>query len=63
MRVLFCALAIVLMGLSGPLVAAQPTNQELSKRVADLQRRVERLEHREKAETQAEKKAAKAKPK
>jgi hypothetical protein len=65
MRVLICALFIALAGMPGLVAAAQaPSNQELSKRADELERRVERLEKRESAETKAEKRAeAKAKAK
>ena len=64
MRVLICALFIALAGMPGLVAAAQaPSNQELSKRADDLERRIERLERIERAETKAEqeKKEARAK--
>ena len=58
MRHILCALAIVIAGMPAPVFAADaPTNEQLRKRLQDLDRRIERLERREKAETKAERKA------
>jgi hypothetical protein len=58
MRVLICALFMAIAGMPGLVAAAQaPSNQELSSRADALERRIERLERREKTETKAERKA------
>jgi hypothetical protein len=55
MRVLICALFMAIAGMPGLVAAAQaPSNQELSSRADALERRIERLERKEKAETKAE---------
>jgi hypothetical protein len=61
MRYILCALAIVLAGLPAPVFAADaPTNDQLRKRLQDLDRRIDRLERRERSETQSERADAKA---
>jgi len=61
MRLIYCTLALALMGMPAPLLAAEtPSNADIAKRLRDLDRRIERLEKAEKAdraETQAERKA------
>src|SRR5688572_23090393 len=57
MRVLICALFMALAGMPGLVAAAAPSNQELSSRADALERRIERLERRERTETKVERKA------
>jgi hypothetical protein len=59
MRVLICALSLALAAMPGLVAAADkaPSNKELSRQVDELERRVQRLEKSEKAETKAEKQA------
>jgi len=59
MRVLICALFLALAAMPGLVAAAEkaPSNKELSNQVDQLERRVQRLEKREQAETKAEKEA------
>lgn len=55
MRHIHGALLIALAGLPGYLSAAQsPSNQELSRQIDSLERRVQRLERAEKKETRQE---------
>ena len=63
MRLIHGALLIALAGLPGYLSAAQsPSNQELSRQIDSLERRVQRLERGENKETRQEKREeAKAK--
>ena len=62
MRLIYCTLAMALIGMPAPLMAAEtPTNADIAKRLRDLDRRIERLEKIEKAETKTEKKAAERK--
>ena len=64
MRVLICALFMALAGMPGLVAAAQaPSNQELSNRADALERRIERLERREKGETKAERERREARAK
>lgn len=59
MRSILCALVVWLAAMPAPLVAADaaPTNEQLQKRLRDLDRRIERLERRERSETRAERQA------
>ena len=59
MRYILCALVLAIAGMPAPVLAADaaPTNEQLRKRLQDLDRRIERLERREKMETQAERRA------
>src|SRR5688572_10579323 len=64
MRLIYCTLAMALLAMPVPLMAAEtPTNADIAKRLRDLDRRIERLEKSEKAETKAERKADAAKAK
>lgn len=65
MRVLICALCLALAGMPGLVAAADkaPSNRELSNRADALERRVERLERREKAEVEANKEKKEAREK
>jgi hypothetical protein len=59
MRLIYCALLMALTGMPVSVMAADaPSNEEISKRLKALDDRIDRLERREKAETQRGKKAA-----